>query len=187
MEQLGILPVEIVGGESITKVISIDGRSSADGWALKYVFSDKDTTQVTCTSGDAGAFNLFVPFDITVKWPGGVIRFVAYVSKDTTTEAVDAGGISVTASPLAPKSWAQAALDAVEAVIAGVASSAQASMSIDGIAITQRSPEQLIELRNWLRAEARLAGANRPRRIIRTSFTGPRGVVYPLLPPVRMS
>lgn len=187
MEQLGILPVAIVGGESISAIIKITDRSSADGWTLTYCFSDNATTQVACTAGSNGVFNLLIPSSTTVKWPGGVVRFVAYVAKDDASEAVDAGGISITASPLAPKSWAQAALDAVEAVIAGVATSAQSSMSIDGIAVTQRSPEQLIELRNWLRAEARLAEANRPRRIIRSIFTGPRGSVYPLLPPVRMS
>lgn len=187
MEQLGILPLAIIGGESITKTIMVNLHSSDDGWELKYVFSDTPVTQIICTAADNGAFTLTVPGANTIPWPSGVIRYVAYATKAVIIEAVDAGAIDVTASPLAPPSWAAAALTAVEATLAGTATSDQASMSIDGMNLSRRSPEQLITLRNWLRAEARLAGANRPRRVIRSTFGGPFGRVYPLLPPVRMS
>jgi riboflavin synthase alpha subunit len=84
--------------------------------------------------------------------------------------AVDAGTITVEASPSRVSSWV-AVLAQVDAAIATYAANPNGSISIEGMSVTYRSLEQLIALREYVVYRQQQDSASRPIRIIRTRFT----------------
>jgi hypothetical protein len=83
---------------------------------------------------------------------------------------VDEGVVVVRASPAAVSTYA-AALAAVESAIAEYATNPYGSFTIPGgMTVQYRSIDELLNLREFYRAEVSRDSANRARRIIRTEF-----------------
>jgi hypothetical protein len=181
----GFLPETVVAGETIwiaaantlqsSEDIIIDGVSPAAGYTLVYQFSAPTPITVTATSNGANTgWTLEVTGAQTLVWAPGVIQFVGLASivvgESTRSYAVDAGAISVAASPLRVSSWV-AVLAAVDAAIVTYAANPNGTISMDGISISYRTLDQLTALRDYVNYRLTQDNAARPKRIIRTEFT----------------
>lgn len=170
MDPLSVLPISAYGGETIYAEITIDGYLPAD-YTLSYSFAaDVPVTITAEADGDTG-WTLTVPAATTLAWRSGFVGFsgLATAKVGGRVTAVDSGSIRITASPLYV-SWAKTALAAVEAAIAGRASSDQVSFTIGDMSVGLMPMESLIKTRDWLYSEAQKDGGNRMRRVILSVF-----------------
>lgn len=181
-ERLAFLPQRLTSGETIY-IAADNGKANAEdiivtGYlpsthTLQYQFAGTSALSVDgVANGAATGWTLTVTAAQTLLWRGGTIPFVGFATKTANgmVTAIDQGSIAVTASPLTA-SWATTALAAVEAKIEGRASSDQESFTLGDMAVKFMAIDELVKLRDWLRAEVKRNGPSRIKRIIRTRFT----------------
>jgi len=174
VDPLEKIPTTLHGGETlyVAEIIITDFLPSTH--TLAYLFAHSTPLTVAAEALGSGlGWSLTVPAANTVQWPSGPIAFAGYATATDTgakVTAVDRGTIRITASPTYV-SWAKTALTAVEAAIAGRADDAQTNFTLGDMAIGFMSLDALIKARQWLKAEVRKDGANRPRRIMLSRFS----------------
>ena len=184
MQNIGYIPDSIVAGETIwiaaantTQATNADivfaNYTPADGYTLAYQFAA--TTPITVAAAANGAdtgWTLEVTAAQTLTWKAGTINFAGYVThtESTRKHAVDAGAISVAASPLATSSWT-AIVTACDAAILAFAGNPNKTLSVDGMSIAYRSMDDLRNLRHYAQYMAEQETGGRMKRIIRTRFT----------------
>ena len=178
----GFIPDDIVAGESIWLSASNSTQSAEDitfadytpagGYTLSYDFAAPAPLTVTASpNGDNTGWSLEVTAAQTLLWKSGQLNFSGCVTHAATGRkfAVDAGYISVTASPLSISQWTAVVAACDKALLEGGAS-AQSSFSVAGMSVTFKSTDDIIALRDYARAMERQETGNRPRRIIRSKF-----------------
>ena len=179
MAELGYIPAEIVGGESIWVAAENTAQSSsdiilsnytpADGYTLVYNFSASTpfTVAAVANGGDTG-WTLDVTGTQTLTLSPGRVPFAGIVTHTTTgrTFVVDQGGVVVLASPLRVSQWA-AVVAAIDTAMLTVGTNPSGSISVDGMAMTYRTPADLISLRDYAARELRNdTGRRLPRRLL---------------------
>lgn len=118
-------------------------------------------TVVAAANGTAHRFNATAL--ITADYVPGRYRWRVRVTDGTQTFTAESGWLEVEVDPAAAgtydtRSWAARTLEAVEAFLAGNASSAQQTVQIAGRLITRWSLSELIQWRDKLRNEVRAEG-----------------------------
>jgi hypothetical protein len=182
-EHLGYIPAQVTAGETIwiaaantTRATDADiilsDYTPAGGCSLSYLFAAATPITVAAVANGAETgWTLTVTAAQTLAWRAGSTAFAGQVT-DAAGHVwlVDEGVIVVRASPAAVSTYA-AALTAVESAIAEYAANPYGSFTIPGgMTVQYRSIEELINLREFYRAEVSRDSANRARRIIRTEF-----------------
>jgi hypothetical protein len=180
---LGYIPSRVIAGETIwiaaantlqsSQDIILADFTPADGYTLAYQFAGAVPATVTAAAnGGATGWTLDVTAATTLTWRGGPLNFAAYVTHTTSGRkfAVDAGTVSVTASPLATSAWT-AIVAACDAAILAGATSGQVSWGVDGMNASFKSTAELISLRDYARMMERQETGNHQPRIMRTRFT----------------
>jgi hypothetical protein len=182
-EHLGYIPAQVTAGETIwiaaanttrptdTDIILSDYTPNG-GCTLSYLFAAATPITVAAVANGAGTgWTLEVTAARTLAWRAGSLAFAGQVTNSSgRVWLVDEGFIVVRASPAAVSTYA-AALAAVEAAIVEYASNPYGSFTIPGgITVQYRSIDELINLREFYRAEVSRDSASRARRIIRTEF-----------------
>ena len=180
---LGYMPARIVAGETIWIAAANTTQAAQDivlplhtpaSFTLAYQFAAATPITVNASANNANTgWTLEVAEASTLLWKAGTISFAAYATETAGTArkfAVDEGVIAVTASPLAVSQYA-AALTACEAAIADYAANPNGSFTLGDMSVSYRSLSQLIDLRNYLKAQVNLQTGKRIKRIIRTRFT----------------
>lgn len=178
----GFIPESIVAGESIWLSASNTTQSAEDitfadytpagGYSLSYDFAA--TTPITVSAvanGESTGWTLEVTSAQTLLWKSGQLSFAGYVTHTATGRkfAVDAGYISVNASPLSVSQWS-AVVAACDKAILESGSSGYTSFSVPGVNATFKSTADIIALRDYARTMERQESGNRFRRIIRSKF-----------------
>jgi uncharacterized protein (UPF0264 family) len=185
MENKGFLPSRVQAGETVwvaaantaqSRVdIVIDGFTPATH-TLAYQFAASTPITVSAVTNGSTGWTLEVSATATLAWKPGTIRFAAYATAIVGARvfAVDAGTISVDASPLATSAWSAvvSACDAAMLTQAGTGEQS-GSFSIDGISksFTYRSAQDLITLRAYAQNMVEQETAGRMPRVIRSRFT----------------
>lgn len=180
MEEKGFIPAGVTGGESIwisalntaqnSTDLTFDGFKPSDGYTLAYQFAADTPVSVSgVASGDG--WTLDVSAATTLTWRPGRLAFVGIVTHTATghTFVVDSGSISVTASPMRVSSW-KAVVAACDAAMLTAASSPNGSISVDGMSVTYRGPQDLTRLRDYAAQQLKADTANRMPRKILTRF-----------------
>jgi hypothetical protein len=179
---LGYMPASIVAGETIWIAAANTVQAATDieladylpaSYSLAYQFAASTPITVNAVANTGGTgWTLEVTAAATLAWKAGVIHFAGYVTHTSSGRkyAVDAGAISVTASPLATSAWT-AVVAACDAALLAGATSGIVSAGTDGLNFAYRSPSELINLRAYAQTMADQETGNRMRRIIRTRFT----------------
>lgn len=129
------------------------------------------TIKAAANSGNTG-WTLTVSAVDTLTLGPGPVAFAGVLTIDGATKVVDTGIIHVRPSPLRVSSWL-AVVTAIDAALLTAASSPSGSISIDGMSISYRSPDQLIRLRDYaagMAARESATGTMGGGRIIRTRF-----------------
>jgi hypothetical protein len=148
-------PSEIIQGNSYEWERNLP-EYPASAWTLKYTISNADSavTFTASPSGDAFAMSLSTA-DTSALSPGRY-TLSAYVEQTGKRVLVDQRDLEVKPDLSAAadrRSYAQRALEAIEATILGAASNSQQQVEIDGRSISRYTPEQLIVLRDRLKRE----------------------------------
>ncbi len=173
MDPLELLPTTLHGGETIAVEIIVSGYLPSTH-TLAYQFTHSSALTVTAAANQAGTgWNLIVPATETVKWAGGLMRFVGLATRtaDSVVTAVDEGSIAITVSPFFV-AWATTALAAIEAAITGRATDAQKRVGVGDLTVEGMTLDELMKARIWLQAESRKAQrGGTPKRIILSRFT----------------
>jgi hypothetical protein len=166
-------PATIVAGDT-TKWIRALTDYPAPTWTLTYILVNAEG-QITIAAADNGDDAHLVDLEpgTTAAYRAGKYAWRAHVSDGTDRYSVDGGAILIrpdVATDLhgrETRTHARRVYDAVAAVIEGRASSSQLSMSIDGIALTRMSHEELRDhfkfFRSRVVAEERLVDAKAGR------------------------
>lgn len=136
-------------GESFEAVLSYSSYPASDGWtcAVRFVGNNFADSVACTTNTDGKSFDLAVLPTITANWKYGAASAQAVLTKETNNVKV-AEVIVFTVMPSAASPTAEmVALAAIEAVIQSRATDDQMTMSIDGIALSYRSINDLQKLR----------------------------------------
>lgn len=149
----------------------------ADEFTLSYAFTDSDGNQFTVTASADGTDHLVSESTATTgAYTAGDYQWQAYVTEISSSERFTIGsGYSeivpnYASAAVDDRSHARATLDAIKAMIAGKATSDQASMSIAGRSLSRYSVEEILRWRSHYEAlverEERAAdiAAGRPSR-----------------------
>jgi hypothetical protein len=177
------MPERIVAGQTIWIAaantvqggadIDIDGFTPAAGYTLAYQFAASTPVSVAAAANGANTgWTLEVTGAQTLLWTAGRLPYTAMVTHTATTRTypVDAGTITVDASPMRVSSWV-AVVASVDAAIASYAANPNGSIAMEGFSVTYRSLSQLTDLRDYATYRLQQDTASRPARIIRARFT----------------
>jgi hypothetical protein len=176
----GFIPDEIVAGESIWLSASNSTQSAEDitfadytpagGYTLAYDFASAVPLTVTASPNiDNTGWALEVTSAQTLLWKSGQLNFAGYVTHTATGRkfAVDAGYISVTASPLSTSQWTAVVANCDKLLLEGGGVS---GFNVAGMNVQFKTNDEIISLRDYARTMERQETGNRPRRIIRSRF-----------------
>lgn len=151
------VPVELVAGDTWTWTRELSDFP-AGTWIATVYFENSDETfsAVATASGLAHSFLILASTSTTYK--PGRYGWRLRVTDGTTTTTVESGITEVLVDPaksgtVDTRSWARRTLEAVEAFLENNATTAQASMSIQGRSISRWALPDLIDWRNKLKAE----------------------------------
>jgi hypothetical protein len=162
------VPSELVAGDTWAWTRDLSDYP-AGTWTLTY-YLRKDDKLLTVVAGASGTtHSVSVLAATTAAYPAGRYKLQARVVNGAISYTLDdeARWVDVLPNPAAagnsdPRSWAARTLAAVEAFLEGNATTAQASMSINGRAISRWTLAELRQWRDQLRGEVRAEeqGAN---------------------------
>ncbi len=152
-------PKEITAGLNAEWEISGGDYPASGGWTLSYVLV-KTGAQIVFDAAAAGDdFQVTLNAATTSGYAAGIYKYKAFASKGTDKYPVESGTIEILpdfitqSSGYDSRSHVKRVLDAIEATIEGSASSAQKSMSLNGVNLDQYELPQLLELRSLYKSE----------------------------------
>lgn len=167
----------LILGDTLNFATSVAGYSAADGWVLNYRLVPRGTTgaaiSIACTAEGAN-FRAQVTAAATAAWTAGTYSWHSYVTKAAESYSVATGSIELIANPRTASSGldlrtaAETALDAVQAVLQGKATSGTMSYRIGERELRSYSIPELLQLQSQLAADvqreraAALLAAGRP-------------------------
>ena len=168
-----VLPTELIAGDTWQWDRTYADYPQPTWTATAYFEKAGKTFNVTATaSGEAHRFT--IEASTTNGYPPGRYQIRVRVTNGSQAFIAESGWCEVQVDPAAagtydPRSNARKMLDAVEAFLIGNASTAQASMSLNGRQISRWSLAELAKWRDQLRAEVRTeensASAGKGRQI----------------------
>lgn len=151
------IPATIIQGDTPSWPVSVANYPATDGWSLicKLVGT---AGVITITAAASGADYLFtVTAATSAAWAVGSYRWQYYVEKGSGPTlkrvTVDSGtitieqGFATVSTATDTRTANEKILDAIDAVIAGTATTDQQEITIDGTTIKRRTPMDLIKLR----------------------------------------
>lgn len=178
-------PNSVVAGDTWTWKKSLPDYSPADGWALTYYFNANGQTPQSAVGTTSGLdFLVTVSATTSAAFASTEWYWIAKVSKGSEVYTVDKGRFTVAPNPATftgdPRSLVKRTLDAIQAAILGTASKDELSISVDGMALSYRSMDELarLEIRYQDRYNRELAAERAARglsdgSVINTRFTRP--------------
>lgn len=178
MSQLTTEPTAITAGDTVLWTKTLADYPASAGWALTYTIINASNKYTVNASASGDSFTVNVSAATTAGWASGDYSWQSRVTKGAEAYTIDIGDIRIAPSfaaqtTLDNRSQAQKALEAIEATLAGRATSATAEYEIAGRKLKYISPAELISLRDFYKrvivkeqAADRLAkGLPDPRRI----------------------
>lgn len=151
-------PALLVAGDTAKWAKVLPANPASEGWVLTYrLVNPSATLVITATAGPSGEHLINVPAATTATWAAGFYAWRAQASKADEVYTVAAGQMQIAPAfatgGMDARSDARKALDAVEAVILGRASSAVAEYQIAGRQLRHIPIPELLTLRDKLRAD----------------------------------
>lgn len=144
-------PDTVTAGDTWTWKKSLSDYAPSDGWSLTYYFSSNGQTPQTVTASGSGSdFTVTIAATTTATWPDGDWYWTAKASKGSEVYTVESGRFVVNPNPATftgdPRSMVKRTLDAIRACIYGTAAKDEGSMTVDGVALSLRSIDELRRL-----------------------------------------
>lgn len=148
-----IEPDTLTAGDLWTWTRSLADYPPADGWVLSYsVVSNGNTTQTLTATTSGTSFLVSVAASTTASTSPGLWFWQARVTKGSESYTVGTGRFTVlpnfATSTADPRSLIKRTLDAIEANLAGSAVQNEMTMTVDGVALSYRSFDELLRLKS---------------------------------------
>ena len=160
------MPDQLTAGETLAVTVAITDYTPDAGYVLAYRFAAPTPITATGVDDSTGGWTVTLTAAQTLTLVAGQLAFDALVTKAGVATAVDRGMIQVLASPLTVSQW-NATLTAVDAAIASYGASNQRSFSVDGMSVSFKTLDELLNLRAFcIREIRRETGAAKPYRIL---------------------
>jgi hypothetical protein len=147
--------VLIAGDRWLWKRTDLASQYAVDTYTLKYSLRIQGTTtaeiEITAT-GSGTEYLIEVASATTAAYTVGTYEWQAYITRDSDSERVTIGRGTIEVRPnrdaatTDPRSHVKIVLDAVRAVMAGTATKELSSFSVEGLALTRRSVDELVSL-----------------------------------------
>ncbi len=133
----------------------------AGTWTLTYFLSRDGKKFSFAATADGTSHSVSVAAATTADYQAGRYFWQGRVVSGSEAFTVEEGWVEVQPNPAStanadPRSWARRTLDAVECFLEGNASTAQASMTIQGRSLSRWSIAELMQFRDKLRQEVRV-------------------------------
>lgn len=150
-------PLEIQAGDRLQwRREDLDDYSAAAGWVLSYVLVNAAKKIEITAAADGTFFEIDVAAATSTDYPAGLYSWQAYATNGTDRRTVDRGTIRILPDfsavavdgGLDARSEARKGLEAIEAAIAGTASSTMKSYQIEGKSVENYSVTELLRLRD---------------------------------------
>jgi len=172
-------PLAITAGNTLVWRRDIDGYTPGDGWALSYALVQRTTGFKILFTGaaDASGFLVTVTAATTAAWLAGEYDGQGYVSKGAERYQVWRGSVVILPNFAGDmevgdtRSKAKIILDFIDASFTKLAQKQTVSGTIEGVALTFRSMDELTKARNYwggiyAQEQAALHGRTGRRRIL---------------------
>lgn len=153
------LPQRITVGDTVTWDETLTQYPASDSWVLSYNFTSP-IAQFSSSHAIVDVDNHRITIDTTELDPGRY-QYTKKVTDSSETFTIERGEVEVVpdfsadTSGVDRRQYAEIALEAIEAMLAGKASKDQTSYSLNGRALSRYSPAELNEWRATLRVEVR--------------------------------
>lgn len=153
------LPSELIAGDTWRWTRDL-ADYPAGTWTATVYFEASHGTFNSTASASGTTHSFTIAAATTTGYVPGLYGWRLRVTDGTTTTTVESGMVDVLVDPgkagkTDTRSWARRTLEAVEAFLEGNASTAQASMSIQGRALSHWALADLQGLHDWLQAKVR--------------------------------
>jgi hypothetical protein len=146
----------------------------AGTWVLTYYLTMAGVSVPVVATADGTTHEVSVPAATTAAYTAGSYRWTARATSGSDAFTVEDGWVEVKPNPATskadPRSNSRQMLDALNCFLLGNATTAQASMSINGRALSRWPLEQLRAWRNELRQEVRSETGGGSGRDIKARF-----------------
>lgn len=149
---------QIQAGDTFSYKVNYPDYPASSGWACSMLLRGVGSYSISSTPSD-GDFLLSAAVTATALYTAGKYKYFVYVSKGTERYLVESGSVEILADyssiPAATdiRSWAEKALEAVEARIMNRATHDQLKYQIAGRTIEKIPLPELIALRDRLKNE----------------------------------
>jgi hypothetical protein len=154
------LPSEVIAGDTWQWTREL-AAYPAGTWTGTVYFENKDGAFSVAGSASGTTHSFSIAAATTATYMPGRYAWKLRVTDGITVATVESGSVEVLLNPATAgrrdtRSWARRTLEAVEAFLEGNASTAQASMTLQGRSIARWSLAELTQWREKLRAEVKV-------------------------------
>ncbi|MCP4477842.1 MAG: hypothetical protein GY818_07100 [Planctomycetaceae bacterium] len=149
-------PKRITAGSSYEWTESLPDYPSDDGWALVYSLVNQNNQYEITSTASGSDYTVTLTTGDSVGYVEGVYKLIGYMTNTDKRVAVSSQRLIVRpdyATVADLRSYAEKALEAIEAMFLESASKDQMSITIDGQTLARRSTPDLIMLRDRLKRE----------------------------------
>lgn len=157
MSILSKVPEQLRAGDTLRLLLALQDHDAPTWSSVLYFENSAGAFNVTgAASGTSHSFT--VDAATTAGKAPGSYKWTIRATAAGVAETVDEGWIEILPNPASttrtdPRGWARRTLEAIEAFLEGNATTAQASMTINGRSIARWSLQELLQWRDKLRAE----------------------------------
>jgi hypothetical protein len=180
-----IEPDSLVAGDTWSWTKQLADYPAGSGWTLSYSFTayGQDVKIATATAS-APDYLVTISAATSATFASGTWYWTARVTNGSETHSVGTGRFEVKPNPATstadPRSETKKVLDAIRACILGAASTDDLSISVDGVALSRRTFDELRRMEAFYIARynrelaiERAARGLGNRSVIKTRFTRP--------------
>lgn len=150
------LPARITIGDTVTWIETLSDYPAGASWVLTYSFTNRDAFFGSSHAASGDDHEITID---TSELEVGEYQYTKKVTDTSETFTLEAGtlhvepDLSADTAGVDRRSYAEKALEAIEAVLGGKASKDQTSYSLNGRALSRYSPDELNAWRASLRIE----------------------------------
>jgi hypothetical protein len=155
----------LIAGDTIDFTDVVADYPATAAWVLKYRLVPRFTTPVqapvelTATTVNTTDYRVQATPTATAAWTPGAYNWFRWVEKAGERQSLGSGSLTVQVNPATVaqgadiRSQAEAALDAINAVLANRATVDQQEMSIAGRSLKRMTVDELLKLRGYYKAQ----------------------------------
>lgn len=163
------IPAQIVAGDSVEWLVSLDNHLASEGWTLHYVLLSQGKAPVNIDATASGPDH-WATLDAatTSAWSSATYRWTAFVTKGSERKTLGSGQVQILPNPTTqdasfdPRTENQRILDAITAVLAGELTNPLVKYKIAGREAERHSRTELLTLQTIYKQRVSIENGQAP-------------------------